>query len=64
MIADPYVDRCMDVIRQKMEDETIGVTTIAITPSDNFTGGWDQSEAMMEYVLARLGINFSLRSRF
>jgi len=60
MIADPYIDRCMDIIRAKMADQTIAVTTIAITPSDNFTGGWGPSEAMMEQVLSRLGIDFQL----
>jgi hypothetical protein len=54
MLADDYIDRCIDVIRQKMQDGTIAVTTIALTPTENFTGGWEPSEALVGRVLSRL----------
>ena len=60
MLSSAYIDRCIDVVRQKIEDGTIAVTTIALTPSDNFTGGWEPSEEMATRVLSRLGIDFKL----
>jgi len=60
MLADGYIDRCIDVVRQKMQDGTIAVTTIALTPTDNFTGGWEPSEALAVRVLSGLGIEFRL----
>jgi UPF0489 domain len=60
MLSDAYIDRCIDIVRLKMEDGTIAVTTIALTPSDNFTGGWGPSEELARRVLSRLGIDFSL----
>jgi hypothetical protein len=60
MLADGYIDRCMDVVRQKMQDGTIKVTTIALTPVEGLTGGWEPSEALAARVLGRLGIEFRL----
>jgi hypothetical protein len=60
MLADVYIDQCMDVVGQKMQDGTIAVTTIALTPVERLTGGWEPSEALAARVLACLGIEFRL----
>lgn len=60
MISDDYISRCMDVVREKIADGTIAVTTICLTPDPGYTGGWAQSERIMHLILDRLGIGFKL----
>lgn len=60
MVSQMYINKCFDIIRAKIEDGTIAVTTICLTPELEYTGGWHASEKLMEQVLSRLGINFRL----
>jgi hypothetical protein len=47
-------------LRLKIEDDTVPVTTIALTPTRSITGGWSRSERMAERVLNILGLEFRL----
>jgi hypothetical protein len=60
MVSDAFLNRCCDIIRQRMDDGSIAVTTICLTPDEGLTGGWESSERLMERVLTRLGIKFRL----
>lgn len=60
MISDVCIKHCMDVVRAKMDDGSIAVTTICLTPEPGYTGGWAQSERIMELMLDKLGVRFKL----
>lgn len=60
MVSDAYLKMLFSKIRQKLDDGTITVLTIATTPTDNFTGGWKPSSALAEKVLKILGIEFRI----
>jgi hypothetical protein len=60
MLTESYINCCIEAVRKKMEDGTIAVTTIALSPSEDLTGGWGPSEGLMSEVLSRLGIAFKL----
>jgi hypothetical protein len=60
MVSEQYLEKCLSAVRRKMEDQTVAVTTIALTPTTNFTGGWASSEELAQHVLALLGIDFRL----
>jgi hypothetical protein len=61
MVSDAYLERCFEPIRKKMDDGTIGVTTICLTPDEGFTGGWQPSEMLAKRVLEILGVDFVLK---
>jgi hypothetical protein len=60
MVSEVYLTTCFEKIREKIADRTIAVTTIALTPSACFTGGWEPAERLAERILRILGIEFSL----
>ena len=60
MVSDAYLEACLEGLREKIEDGTIAVTTIALTPSRVFTGGWGPAERLAERVSQILGIDFTL----
>jgi len=60
MVSEPFLEKCFSVLRRRIEDQTVAVTTIALTPSTNFTGGWASTEKLAQHVLALLGIDFRL----
>jgi hypothetical protein len=60
MFSDEYIRRFCEGLRLRIEDGTIAVTTIALTPSKTFTGGWEASERILERVLSGIGIQFQL----
>ena len=60
MVSDAFLTTCFEKIRKRIEDRTIAVTTIALTPSRVFTGGWEPAERLVERVSQILGIDFTL----
>jgi hypothetical protein len=60
MVSDDYLEACFRKLRLKIEDDTVAVTTIALTPTRSFTGGWSRSERIAERVLNILGLEFRL----
>jgi hypothetical protein len=58
MFSTAYIEKCLAVVRKKIADGTIAVTTIALSPE--YCGGWEQSEEMLDIVLSTLGISFRL----
>jgi hypothetical protein len=60
MVSDEFLQRCFECIRRKIDDGTIAVTTICLTPDEGLTGGWAPSERLAERVLRILGIEFQL----
>ena len=50
MVSDAFLTTCFEKIRKRIEDRTIAVTTIALTPSRVFTGGWEPAERLVERV--------------
>lgn len=60
MITDEYLKVVFGILRQKIHDGTVAVTTIALTPDSAFTGPWAQSERLAGRALEYLGIDFRL----
>jgi hypothetical protein len=60
MVTDEYLKVVFGILRRKIDDGTVAVTTIALTPDSSFTGPWAQSERLAERVLEYLGIEFRL----
>ena len=60
MVSDAYLETCFKKIREKIEDRTIAVTTIALSPEHGLTGGWEPAERLAERVLQILGVDFTL----
>jgi hypothetical protein len=58
MVSHEYIEAVFDTVRERMDDGSIAVTTIALSPE--YCGGWEPSEQVMEIALARLGIDFRL----
>ena len=58
MVSDAYLTTCFEKVREKIEDGTIAVTTIALSPE--CTGGWGPAERLAERVLQILGVDFTL----
>jgi hypothetical protein len=61
MVSDAYLTTCFGKVREKIEDGTIVVTTIALSPEQDLTGGWEPAEQLAERVLRMLGTDFTLR---
>jgi hypothetical protein len=60
MVSDEYLTVSFEKIRQKIEDQTIAVTTIALTPQRSLTGGWAPAERLAKFILGILGLDFEL----
>jgi len=60
MVSDAYLETCLEKVREKIEDRTIAVTTIALSPEHGLTGGWEPAERLAERVLQILGVDFTL----
>jgi hypothetical protein len=58
MLSKSFINNVMKKASAKLADGTIGVLTIALSPE--YCGGWKQSEEVLDFVLAPLGIPFSL----
>ena len=59
-LSSRFIERCFDVIAQKLGDGTIKVLTVALTATDDLTGGWTPAEEVAKRALSRLGIDFVL----
>ena len=59
-VSNTYLTTCFEKVREKIRDGTIAVTTVALSPEESFTGGWEPAERLAERVLQILGINFAL----
>jgi hypothetical protein len=60
MVSDAYLTTCFGKVRKKIEDGTVAVTTIALSPEMGLTGGWEPAERVAKRVLQILGIDFTL----
>ena len=60
MVSSEFLECIFEQLRRKIEDGTVAVTTICLTPDDAFTGGWGPSEQLAKRVLKILGIDFQL----
>jgi hypothetical protein len=60
IVSDEYLKICFEILRAKISDGTVAVTTVCLTPESTFTGPWNQSERLAEKVLSFLGIEFRL----
>jgi hypothetical protein len=60
MFSDDYLQRVFRPLGERIENGTIGVATIALTPVEDLTGGWGPSENVAARVLRMMGIEFSL----
>jgi len=60
MVSDAFLETIFEKLRLKIDDGTVAVATICLTPDDAFTGGWKPSELLAERVLSILGIEFHL----
>ena len=60
MVSDAYLEACFEKVREKIEDRTIAVTTIALSPEHGLTGGWQPAERLAKHVLQILGVEFTL----
>lgn len=57
-MSDAYIKKTFDEVRRRMDDGSIAVTTIALSPE--YCGGWHPSEQALAVALAALGIDFKL----
>jgi hypothetical protein len=57
-ISDEYIEGIFGAVRKKIDEGSIAVTTIALSPE--FCGGWDRSEQVLGVALAKLGLDFKL----
>ena len=60
IVTEEYLSACFKPLKKKINNGTVKVTTIALTPTEEFTGGWKNSEKLAKRVLAHLGIDFHL----
>jgi hypothetical protein len=60
MVSNDYLTACFKKIRKKIEDRTIAVTTIALTPQRDLTGGWAPAERLAKSILGILELDFEL----
>ena len=60
MITDGYIQEVAAIIRRKIDDGTIAVTTLCLTPDAELTGGWASAERMIELMLSTMKIDFCL----
>jgi UPF0489 domain len=60
MVSDEYLRATFEKVQQKIKDETIAVTTIALSPEQDLTGGWAPAEQVAARILQILGIDFAL----
>lgn len=62
MVSEAYLSTCFKSLRRKINEGVVKATTICLTPHEDFTGGWKNSEDLAKRVLAYLGIDFHLPS--
>jgi hypothetical protein len=60
MASDAYLTTCLEKVREKIEDRTIAVATIALSPEPGLTCGWESAERLAKHVLQILGVEFTL----
>lgn len=60
MVSGAYLSACFKSQRKKIDDGVVKATTICLTPHEEFTGGWRNSENLAKRVLTYLGVDFRL----
>jgi hypothetical protein len=60
MVSDTYIERCITPIHERVKDGSISVITIALTPDEGITGGWEAAESVAKHVLRLLDVEFRL----
>ncbi len=60
MVSDEYLTVLFKKVRKKIDDQTIAVTTIALTPQYTLTGGWSPAGQLAKFILTSLGLDFEL----
>jgi hypothetical protein len=60
MVSHEYLTACFEKIREKIEDQTVAVTTIALTPDQGLTGGWEATESLAQFIMRTLNVDFVL----
>ncbi|MBG6311023.1 UPF0489 family protein [Pseudomonas aeruginosa] len=60
MFSDDYISAVFRSIRAHMDTGNVACLTLCLTPDEDYTGGWDQAEALCARACAILGIEFVL----
>lgn len=60
MVSDEYLDTLFKCLRSKIDAGVVVAVTIALTPCEEFTGGWEASEKLAQRVLKIMDIEFRL----
>lgn len=60
MVSEEYLDTLFKCLRSKIDAGVVTAVTIALTPCEDFTGGWEESEKLAQRVLKIMGIEFHL----
>lgn len=60
MVSDEYLDTLFKCLRNKIDAGIVTAVTVALTPCEEFTGGWEASEKLAQRVLKIMDIEFSL----
>jgi hypothetical protein len=61
MVSEVYLKTCFEKLKKKMNDGVVAVTTICLTPDEQFTGGWNPSAQLAEKICTYLEIDFRLQ---
>ncbi|MEN8132288.1 MAG: UPF0489 family protein [Pseudomonadota bacterium] len=60
MVSDDYLKETFTPLRHAIDDGTVAVTTICLTPDPPLTSGWKATEKLAAELLAILGMDFKL----
>lgn len=60
MVSDEYLDTLFKCLRNKIDAGVVTAVTVALTPCEEFTGGWEASEKLAQRVLKIMDIEFRL----
>lgn len=60
MVSEAYLSACFKPLRKKIDNGTVKAITISLTPHEEYTGGWENSENLAKRILAYLDIDFHL----
>ncbi len=61
LVSREYIEAIFSAVRERLDDGTIAVLTIALSPET--CGGWGPSEQALEVAMSALGTKFQLPSR-
>lgn len=63
LVSDIFIEVLFEIIKKGLRDEKISVLTIAFSPDEDCSGGWENAELLCKKICNILDIDFKLQTK-